>query len=614
MSFFKKSFEENIDTLRVKVSLKRKLQSDIIQKSINRDRFIKETNNNKTFFEKEGLTSMVKELDNKLEKSIKSHNESTIVDVAKIKKCDKEIISILKSDMELAPLLQYSDFVPEKKYINLLVTLTNAHKTGQIQGQTLLSLKEYSPLIIKGNTVYVKDNRIHYADMILVNDKNQILFTIRNKNDDFQPGKYCLPGGHVEKKEDPMFAAIRECQEETGITIDKDLVVEAGGYSDDKVVIHYYVAKFNGEPEVLEERELQQWEWVNIDDIKDKPLIANLGENFEKVISIPVEILTTPSIAGIMDYGDIPFFYKGMDVNLGIYNQEFDSIEDETFEKGGKNAQIGEIRTWKGVKEQKTADGWVPVKESGSTKKESSTEEKPSEGKSASFKEILANEDGKKLVEAIEHLDPKREDHKELYKKYQKELKDKFNYDYKDDSWDVEDNQPKKYSPEELDKFARQTSTEDLQTASEGADENIRIAAKRELERRQSEHKSGDIDTNPFSKKKEIKKGSILGEIGDRCIATIKEALERGEKEVSEALDHPNKLGAGAEKRKKLNPKDKFKAVMAEYGKGTLHSGDGTIVKDKDQAIAIAYSESGLKKGKGDDLQEFESTTTKYGR
>ena len=39
----------------------------------------------------------------------------------------------------------------------------------------------------------------------------------------------------------------------------------------------------------------------------------------------------------------------------------------------------------------------------------------------------------------------------------------------------------------------------------------------------------------------------------------------------------------------------KFRRVMMEFRQGKLRSSDGKIVTDKDQALAIAYSESGLK-------------------
>jgi hypothetical protein len=61
-----------------------------------------------------------------------------------------------------------------------------------------------------------------------------------------------------------------------------------------------------------------------------------------------------------------------------------------------------------------------------------------------------------------------------------------------------------------------------------------------------------------------------------------------------EALRHPNKLGAGAMKRKSLHGQEKVGVVMKEFKRGTLHSGSGDIVKNRKQAIAIAMSEAGL--------------------
>lgn len=70
---------------------------------------------------------------------------------------------------------------------------------------------------------------------------------------------------------------------------------------------------------------------------------------------------------------------------------------------------------------------------------------------------------------------------------------------------------------------------------------------------------------------------------------------------IEEAMKHSNKLGAGAEKRKSVPKKDKVKVVMKEFSRGTLHSGNGEIVTNPKQAIAIGYSEkrkAEKKKGK----------------
>ena len=62
---------------------------------------------------------------------------------------------------------------------------------------------------------------------------------------------------------------------------------------------------------------------------------------------------------------------------------------------------------------------------------------------------------------------------------------------------------------------------------------------------------------------------------------------------IRSAMRHSKRFRAGAKARKGIRSgKDKFDTVMAEYARGPLHSGDGSIVKDKDQALAIAFSEA----------------------
>ena len=58
------------------------------------------------------------------------------------------------------------------------------------------------------------------------------------------------------------------------------------------------------------------------------------------------------------------------------------------------------------------------------------------------------------------------------------------------------------------------------------------------------------------------------------------------------ALRHPDILGAGAKRRKKLKPFERTEATLAEYKRGTLRSGSGEHVKSRKQAIAIALSEA----------------------
>ncbi|MCL4404486.1 MAG: NUDIX hydrolase [Candidatus Marsarchaeota archaeon] len=46
-----------------------------------------------------------------------------------------------------------------------------------------------------------------------------LVYLKRREDDDIEPGKWCLPSGHVEAGEANLAAAVRELKEETGITV-----------------------------------------------------------------------------------------------------------------------------------------------------------------------------------------------------------------------------------------------------------------------------------------------------------------------------------------------------------------------------------------------------------
>lgn len=71
----------------------------------------------------------------------------------------------------------------------------------------------------------------------------------------------------------------------------------------------------------------------------------------------------------------------------------------DIIEKGGKRAQVGEIREWNGKKYQKTANGWAPVKTGSGQKGEG----KPAEGGESGEK---GGSEGKKLTARDVKRDP----------------------------------------------------------------------------------------------------------------------------------------------------------------------------------------------------------------
>jgi len=149
------------------------------------------------------------------------------------------------------------------------------------------------------------------------------------------------------------------------------------------------------------------------------------------------------------------------------------------------------------------------------------------------------------------------------------------------------------------------------------AEELWQLFAKREI-------RDVNLDESPMNRKDAIEflhksKGysrRISAQLADMAIlqknagtafeVALGRALEKGKKFSPDVYKHPDKGGEGAKKRKGLNPKDKVHAVMGEFKRKTLHTGtgkkgvEGPVVQKRDQAIAIAMSESGQSKDKKD--------------
>lgn len=73
---------------------------------------------------------------------------------------------------------------------------------------------------------------------------------------------------------------------------------------------------------------------------------------------------------------------------------------------------------------------------------------------------------------------------------------------------------------------------------------------------------------------------------------TMQERLSK--RRIQRATTGSTAFRAGAERRKNLRGREKVGVVLKEFKRGTLHSGSGQIVKNRNQAIAIGLSEAGL--------------------
>jgi len=85
---------------------------------------------------------------------------------------------------------------------------------------------------------------------------------------EFGSGKWCAPGGHIERYETAEAAAVREVKEETGLVLTHatflGYVEDIHPEKDDHFVALSFRANWTeGEPKILEPHKFEKWEWFD---------------------------------------------------------------------------------------------------------------------------------------------------------------------------------------------------------------------------------------------------------------------------------------------------------------------------------------------------------------
>lgn len=119
-----------------------------------------------------------------------------------------------------------------------------------------------------------------FANMVMVCDGSRIL--VENRTDPDWPGLVC-PGGHVEPGESFVSAAVREVEEETGLTVrDLRLCGVKQWFEPEKnfryVVFLYRTDSFSGELRSSDEGEVF---WLEREELKTRPLASGFVEMLE---------------------------------------------------------------------------------------------------------------------------------------------------------------------------------------------------------------------------------------------------------------------------------------------------------------------------------------------
>lgn len=105
--------------------------------------------------------------------------------------------------------------------------------------------------------------------VVLRDDEDKILLH-RRANTGYMDGRYDLPSGHVERGESLLAAAVRELQEETGITVaETNLrlwhINQFSANDEDYYNFFFVVDDWRGEPHIMETDKCDDMQFFDLD-------------------------------------------------------------------------------------------------------------------------------------------------------------------------------------------------------------------------------------------------------------------------------------------------------------------------------------------------------------
>lgn len=140
--------------------------------------------------------------------------------------------------------------------------------------------------MMKQNTSKNNKSVLLHIALCFCKCKNKILF-LQKSNDYKEPQTWTVPGGKINRDENPIDANIREFLEETGIVLPKDCIKSKGffvaGTLEKPLGIHLFQAQLAEEPIVTLSAEHQNYRWCSLEEIWDLPLISGANRCLEIV-------------------------------------------------------------------------------------------------------------------------------------------------------------------------------------------------------------------------------------------------------------------------------------------------------------------------------------------
>lgn len=122
---------------------------------------------------------------------------------------------------------------------------------------------------------FLNKNLKKASSVAIFNPQNRILLVRRSKTAEWMPLHYCLPGGHLEEKENPVDAAEREVFEETGMELNKHDLKLIDTQINNNYINYLYAAKSNNSKVHLND-EHDKFVWCSFEDCQEHNLVPKL--------------------------------------------------------------------------------------------------------------------------------------------------------------------------------------------------------------------------------------------------------------------------------------------------------------------------------------------------
>ncbi len=113
--------------------------------------------------------------------------------------------------------------------------------------------------------------------------QHRFLIMRRSETDPYHPLKWNFPGGGLDEGETGEAGAIRELQEEAGITATEDELEKIGTYEEGGQIIHLYRLKVGSPVVRCRDGEHDQYAWVPPTVIDLYPLMPRTKEIISKL-------------------------------------------------------------------------------------------------------------------------------------------------------------------------------------------------------------------------------------------------------------------------------------------------------------------------------------------